>query len=172
MYRIAIIGPESSGKSTISRYISKEYGAALVEEYAREYLLNLTKPSDYLMEDLIEIANVQFDKFASIVSNNNKICISDTEMLTIKIWAEDKFNYCPNKVEELFQKQYFDLFFLCKPDIEWEYDILREDKDRRDYIFSIYENYCVKNKFKYTVIKGDTISRNNIIRNIFKTLNY
>ncbi|RLD46925.1 MAG: hypothetical protein DRI86_01875 [Bacteroidetes bacterium] len=163
MFRIAIIGPESSGKSTLARFIEKEFDGYLVDEYAREYLLNFENPSKYSMEDLIEIAKVQFDKSTSIDSNK-KICICDTEMLTMKIWAEDKFKYCPKKIETLFQNQKFDLYILCKPDIKWEFDILREDEDRRDYIFDIYKKYCNVFDFNYIEIKGDRKSRNNIIK--------
>jgi len=172
MYRIAAIGPESSGKSTISKYIANEYDAVLVEEYAREYLLELDNPASYLIEDLINIAKEQFDKSIHINNRSKEICICDTEILTIKIWAEDKFNYCPDEIENLFQKQQFDLYILCKPDIEWEYDVLREDEDRRDYIFNIYHKYCNKFNLNYVEIEGDNDSRNKIIRKIFKQLNY
>ena len=102
MYRIAVIGPESSGKSTISKYIAKEFDAVLVEEYAREYLLNLDNPTKYSIEDLIKIAKVQYDKSIHTIDSRNKICICDTEILTVKIWAEDKFNNCPDEICEWF----------------------------------------------------------------------
>jgi len=172
MYRIAVIGPESSGKSTISKYIAKEFDAVLVEEYAREYLLNLDNPTKYIIEDLIKIARVQYDKSIHTIDSRNKICICDTEILTVKIWAEDKFNNCPDEIESLFQKQQFDLYLLCKPDIEWEYDVLREDEDRRDYIFNIYHKYCNNFNLNYVEIEGDSDSRNKIIRKLFRQLNY
>ncbi len=171
-YKIAVIGPESSGKTTLVEFISKEFDVVAVEECAREYLLNLDNPTIYSLDDLIEIANIQFDKFERTQSKSNNIIISDTEILTVKIWAEDKFGYCPNEINELFSKQSFDIYLLCKPDIEWKYDILREDKDRRDIIFNIYRNYCIEFKLKYIVIEGDIESRNEFLRKLFKQLNY
>jgi len=171
MFRIAIIGPESSGKSTLAKFIEKEFDGYLVDEYAREYLLNIDNPSKHLIEDLIEIAKVQFDKSIDIESKK-KICICDTEMLTMKIWAEDKFKYCPMEIETLFQNQKFDLYLLCKPDIKWEYDILREDEDRRDYIFEVYKKYCNVFNFNYIEIEGDSKSRFKIIDKVFRQLNY
>ncbi len=172
MLRIAVIGPESSGKSTLAKFIADKFHALLVEEYAREYLLNKTDPSKYSINDLIIIANEQFNRTVNLQVPKNNILVCDTEMLTIKIWAEDKFYHCPKEVNNLFYQQKFDLYILCKPDIKWEYDILREDEDRRDYIFNIYLDYCINNKFNYVEIEGDMYSRTKKIINILKQLNY
>ena len=172
MFKIAIIGPESSGKSTLTEYISNEFSALSVDEYAREYMLNIDNPLTYSIKDLIHIANIQYSKYQDAINSDVRLVVCDTEMLTIKIWAEDKFGYCPKGINSLFQEQKYDLYLLCKPDIEWTYDILREDKDRRELLFNVYKDYCDNRNLKYTVVEGIRESRYEIIRNIFSQLNY
>jgi len=168
--RIAVIGPESSGKTTISKFIKLEFGAKYIAEYAREYLMNLDDYSNYSVDDLVIIAKKQF--YYCNKNANIEMIVCDTEILTIKIWAEDKFAYCPEEIDKLFQLQEFDLYILCKPDIEWEPDPLREDKDRRDVIYEKYKLYCVKNKMNYVEIEGDIRKREEKVKKMLIELNY
>lgn len=58
MKKIVIVGPESTGKSTLSQELSQHYAnhypTAWVPEYAREFLDELDRP--YTYEDLLTIA--------------------------------------------------------------------------------------------------------------------
>jgi nicotinamide riboside kinase len=170
-YSIAIIGPESSGKTTLAKYVSKYYGAAYIKEYARDYLLEKAYSYKYIINDLIEIAFKQFEN-TLYQKDRSEIVVSDTEMLTMKIWAEDKFNFCPQEISDLFCKQVFDVYLLCKPDIEWEEDPLREDKDRRWLIYNLYKKYCNKYNLYYVEIEGDIKAREETVKKMLIQLNY
>jgi len=87
MISIGITGPESSGKTTISKYIAEEFNAHIVEEYSREYL---SKKTQYDLIDLIKIAKEQFKRIKKAQKEHNLV-ICDTELTVIKVWVEDKF---------------------------------------------------------------------------------
>ncbi len=154
--KIAILGPESSGKTTLAKALAKYMGSKMLPEYAREYFIS----HDYSqcnLDDLIKIAQQQYNLCHQKEEKDFIIC--DTEILTIEIWAEDKFQHIPKEVEILRNKQEFDLYILTKPDIPWEYDILRTDANRRDYLFELYLKSLKRYSYPYIVVSGDMDSR-------------
>ena len=80
-------------------------------------------------------------------------------MLTIKIWAQDKYEQEIQLVEEQYQKQQADLYLLCYPDLDWQSDPLREDEHRLMEIYLFYIGMLEYMDAKYTVIKGEGAER-------------
>jgi len=154
--RIAIIGPESSGKTTLSRALSEKLEWRYIEEYAREYF----RTHDYQdcgLDDLINISNKQY-----LLAHNNQSdlpLISDTEIITIEIWAQDKFSEVPKQIIDLREKQLFDLYVLSLPDMVWEHDILRTDSKRREIIYQQYLDLIIKQGLNYIEVSGNIESR-------------
>ena len=56
--KVAFTGPESSGKTTLAKWAADHFSCSYVNEYAREYL---TGKKEYSMNDLLVIANEQFE---------------------------------------------------------------------------------------------------------------
>ena len=86
---------------------------------------------------------------------SEKILICDTSIHTIKIWSNDKFNKCHPKIHDI--KENYKHYFLCSPDIPWQYDPLRENPKDRDRIFNAYIKE-LKNK-PLTIVKGSIKER-------------
>ncbi|RLD63769.1 MAG: ATPase [Bacteroidetes bacterium] len=171
MFKIALIGPESSGKTTLGEALAIELNAVYVNEYAREYLSTKDDSVKNSLQDLINIAKKQFNNCKKAEMERPSILICDTEMLTIKIWAEDKFGECPTVIDDLLRHQSYDLYVLCSPDFPWEDDPLREDKDRREQLYQIYLNYCQNMNLHYIVSQGDNKIRLNKIKLFLNNLN-
>lgn len=148
--RIAVTGPESSGKTTLSVQLANVLNAKWVEEYAREYLMNLGR--DYDFNDLRVIASGQFSKWEELHSEEWLIC--DTDMLVMKVWSEFKYGEVDPSILELVDKQQFDLFLLCKPDLPWEEDPLREHPEQRDELYSIYLRELESRSLPFRIIEG------------------
>jgi len=147
---IVITGPESSGKTTLTKALAKALKTGYTEEYSREYL---NSNSNYKQEDLLKIAQGQLQKEKA---NPNPIAIHDTDLITIKIWSEYKYNQCNTWIIEQIEKQKIEnrLYLLCKPDILWEADPLRENPSNRSELFEIYLSEIQKTKHNYFVIEG------------------
>lgn len=150
-FRIAILGPECSGKTTLANQLAEKLDADFVEEYAREYLKKLDRP--YEMFDLNNIAKEQ--SRLNKQTTDKPYFIADTELLTIKIWSMVKFKKVSKTVTELLKDQDFDLYILCKPDIPWEADPMREHPNERMELFSIYESELEFRNAHFRVIEGE-----------------
>lgn len=150
--KIAIVGPESSGKSTLAADLAEHFEVPYVEEFAREYLENLDRP--YTESDLIEIAKGQIELKAKLQAVGHSIIISDTSLLVIKIWSEVKYGRCDEWIISATSEEAFDLYFLCYPDIPWEYDPLRENPNDRLSLYQRYEKALQNNDAKYQIIRG------------------
>ena len=143
---LVITGPESSGKTTLANRLSQQFGVALVTEFAREYLE--INGADYNYDDLIMIGKCQ-----NIQEKDGHIrfpfVICDTDIITIDIWSEEIFGksiQLPNNFKD--KKHYL----LCKPDILWEPDPLRENPVDRSRLFELYEEYLMTHDLSYEVL--------------------
>lgn len=148
--KFVFTGPESSGKTTLCHALASYFKFPIVGEYARSYL-NLMG-SSYVIDDLYVIAQRQMEDEKRMGRNSMIFC--DTDLLTLYIWMEDKFGIADlNFAQEL--DTYKDrIYLLCKPDIPWEEDVLRENKNDRDRIFDLYLNALNFFKLTYFIIDG------------------
>jgi nicotinamide riboside kinase len=149
--KIAFTGPECSGKSTTSKALAQQFHLPWVREYAREHLEQLGR--EYAPDDIITIAQKQFALW------KENAFVADTEMLVCSIWYEEKTGKRSDEIESLLRAQKFDLYFLCQPDIPWEFDELRENPDDRERLFEIYKSRLEEHSLPYILIKGDMKER-------------
>jgi nicotinamide riboside kinase len=152
MIRIAVTGPESTGKSELSRELANRLGATLVEEYAREYLESLNRP--YILEDLSVIAEEQCARWQKAIDSGASILIADTEMTVIRIWSEFVFGVVPEKIVELQRVQAFDFYLLCDIDLPWVEDPLREHPFHRGELMDRYLMEINRAAYPYAVVRG------------------
>ncbi len=150
MLNIAIIGPESSGKSTLCKYLSKHFDGAYFNEFARPYLES--KNGKYQFEDLETIARKQNEERKNITKSIN---FFDTENISLKIWSDYRYGKTSDYILQLIQEQKFDFYLLCEPDLPWEYDLLRENPNDRYELFEIFKKELIQNKFPYGIINGN-----------------
>ena len=163
---IVATGPESSGKTTLVNELKAFRGLNVVEEYSRVYLQNR---SEYRQEDLLNIAKGQFDLFYKTEQKHGAI-LSDTDLLTIKIWSEVKYGNVDKKIIQLFNQNIPTAYLLFRPDIPWEEDPLRESPNDREELFWIYLNEIEKLKVPYVVIEGDRRNRIQIAKTFIDKL--
>ena len=96
MVKIIATGPESSGKTTLCRAISKHFKIPFNKEYAREYLNKFGVI--YQQEDLLKIAKIQLQK-------ERELQLLDTDLITLKIWSEYKYNSCDDWILKKVEQQ-------------------------------------------------------------------
>ena len=154
MLKIIVTGPESSGKTTLCKALSKHYNLPFTKEFAREYLTDLGK--NYLQEDLLEIAKGQFEN-EQLTTNKQQISLHDTDLITLKIWSNYKYGNCENWILEQIEKQKVEnrFYLLCKPDLKWDYDPLRENPTNRNVLLEIYKQEIENLGHKFFIIKGE-----------------
>ncbi len=150
--RIAITGPESTGKSTLAKQLAEHYQTVYVPEIARFYIDALNRP--YNQDDLLAIAKLQCAEEDTLMKKANRILICDTDLLVIKIWSEFKYGNCNNWILEELSKRKYDLYLLCNIDLPWQDDPQREYPGERQELFNIYHQELIKMKVNYEIITG------------------
>ena len=150
--KIAIIGPESSGKTSIAQQLANQLDTVWVPEFAREYLENLGRPYEEI--DLLEIAKGQLALEKRMEPNASEWLICDTNLVVILIWSQEKFGKIAPELETLFQPEIYALHLLMKPDLPWEPDPLREDPHRLNELFDIYREFLDKRNIPYQIVSG------------------
>jgi len=140
-------GPESSGKTICSERVAQEYKLPLVEEYAREYLTKYG--SEYSFKSIQQIAEKQIEK-EILAHQNHPLIICDTDLVTLEIWALEKFGKSLELDDDLISKKHY---LLCFPDIPWEPDPLRENPEDRLRLFERYEQYLKEKNVSFTILR-------------------
>ena len=162
MFRVGIIGPESTGKSTLATYLAHRYGGVLVSEYAREYMEKRACASVYTHEDVLNIAQFQVQQIQDLSATFSKgipkgyqsdVVFFDTELIITKVWFLHKYGECPDFIEEALRKYPMDVYLLCYPDKIWEPDPVRENPDIREYLFDWYEREIQALGIPYYIIR-------------------
>ncbi len=155
MIKIVITGPESSGKSTLSRTLAKHYQAPLLTEYARTYLDQLDLP--YREEDLLAIARGQVEQEDEATRHCPSLLLCDTSLLVICIWSQHKYGRIHPWIEQQWKQRPVDHYLLCRHDLPWEPDPQRENPHDRDELFALYQR-ALQEKM-HTIISGDASAR-------------
>mgnify|MGYP006281004579 CR=1 FL=1 len=168
--RVAITGPESTGKSDLTVRLAEHFRTVWVPEYARMYLEDLNR--DYYQEDILLIAQGQKKLSEEIEPRANRIMFSDTEMLVAKIWSEFKYGSCHPWILWALENQQFDLYLLTNIDLPWRDDPLREHPDKREVLFHIYLKELKNLGKPFEIISGSGHERfNSALEAINKRLN-
>jgi nicotinamide riboside kinase len=164
---IVFIGAESTGKSTLCKDFAAHLKLNCLDEQARSYLESSKRK--YTYNDVLEIAKIQHQAQTEFLKIPHQYNLLDTDLLTIKIWLDDKFDDSPNWIEdEIIKSSKKTLYVLCLPDFKWQYDPLREDENRRNEITNLYKDALVKYKLDYIEVGGTNQIRMN---QLFKYLN-
>lgn len=157
--KVAIVGPECTGKSELSAFLAQHYQTNWVKEYARDYLDNLNRP--YEESDLLKIAHGQLRMEDEWASEANELLICDTNLLVIKIWSEYKYGHCNEEIIRLLKSRTYDLLLLTYIDIPWEEDPQREHPEEREKLWDIYKREVEQLGMPFIVVSGDRSQRRN-----------
>ena len=159
MHKIVIIGPESTGKSTLSQQLAHHYNEPWVREYAREYIDHLDRP--YTYADLLAIAKGQAKLEEDQAEKAGSKLFCDTDLRVIKVWSEHKFNQTHDWIKEQIERREYALYLLTAIDIPWKEDPQREHADpaMRAYFMQVYENEVRTSGLPWKTIRGGEEAR-------------
>ena len=150
--KIAITGPESTGKSTLSADLAEHYQTVYVPEFARDYIDRLNRP--YNQDDILEIAKGQLREEKRISGFANKLIFCDTELIVTKIWSDVKYGKCDPWILKNITENTYDLFLLCNIDLPWEEDPQREHPHMREKLLKLYVDELIHRGLPYKVVSG------------------
>jgi NadR type nicotinamide-nucleotide adenylyltransferase len=166
--KIVIIGPESTGKSTLCKQLADHYQTLWCKEFAREYLLE--HGAEYNYDDLLIIAKGQIAAedeatMQAYINWNDQpqkatqqpLVFIDTDLYVMKVWCEFVYNKCHAFILDEISQQQRNLYLLCDVDLPWEWDELREypDLNERQELFHIYRDIMINQNVPWVHIKGN-----------------
>ena len=159
MRRISLTGPESAGKSTLAAQLAAHYGTTFVPEYARQYLEE--NGARYTLPDLEAIAHGQLAAEDTAVTQAADLLFCDTDLLVLKIWAENAFGTCPAWILAELARPRYALTLLLAPDLPWAPDPLREHPDpaQRWHFYELYRAELVVRGWPFAEISGPSAER-------------
>ena len=163
--KIVLFGPESTGKTTLSKQLSKHYNTVWVAEYAREYLQAKwdVKQKTCELEDIMPIAIGQMKLENNLAKKANAVLICDTDLLETKVYSEMFYNgICNSILKKKALENTYDLYFLTYIDTPWISDDIRDRPDERETMFNAFENELIAAKRPYILLKGSKEERFNI----------
>jgi NadR type nicotinamide-nucleotide adenylyltransferase len=166
--KIVIIGPESTGKSTLCDALAAHYDTLGCPEYARAYLLKYG--TDYSFDDLLTVAKGQLaleQDYARRVEerriNKGKrpLLIVDTDQYVMKVWCEFVFGKCHNWILRRIVEQETALYLVASTDLPWTRDELREypDHETRHRLFHYYKDIAINSGVPWALVEGSGTER-------------
>ncbi|PQB08367.1 nicotinate-nucleotide adenylyltransferase [Polaribacter filamentus] len=160
--KVVLFGPESTGKTTLSKQLARYYNTVWAPEFARDYLQkkwnNERKTCE--AEDLIEIAFGQIKLENKLAKKADKVLICDTDLLETKVYSEEYYGgFVDENLDKAAKKNQYDLYLLTYIDTPWEEDDLRDRPGLRLEMFTAFENALKKHNRNYILLKGDKETR-------------
>ena len=153
MKRIVITGAESSGKTTLARYLAEAFGWPLALEYARLYLEQHGAHYDYHIVHAIAREHLQYQ--STQVPAESEWGIYDTDLLNFTIWCDVAFGGCEPWLREAAAEEHHHVYLICQPDLPWEADPLREYPEGRQEIYEMHLAAVKATGRKYRIISGE-----------------
>jgi HTH-type transcriptional regulator, transcriptional repressor of NAD biosynthesis genes len=162
LVKVVLFGPESTGKTTLSKQLARHYNTVWTPEYAREYLQKKWNNERKTCEasDLIPIAIGQMRLENKLAKKADKVLICDTDLLETKVYSEEYYGgFVDEKLNKASLQNEYDLYLLTYIDTPWEEDDLRDRPEQRLEMFTAFENALKKNNKKYILLKGNKETR-------------
>lgn len=157
--RIAITGPESTGKSMLASQLADYYQTTFVDEYARTYINDLKRP--YQEHDILQIAQGQLVQEQAMSRKANQLLFCDTELTVCKIWSEVKYKRCHQWIDDQLINHIYPLYLLMDIDLEWHDDPQREHPHLREYLFDLYRSNLLARRVNFKIVSG--IDKNRLL---------
>lgn len=158
LIKVVLFGPESSGKTTLSRHLARHYNTVWVPEFARDYLQNKwnTERKTCEISDMLPIALGQMQLENDLAKKADRVLICDTDLLETKVYSEKFYDgYVDEALHEATLVNTYDLYLLTYIDTPWEADDLRDRPDQRLEMFQAFEKALIENHKNYILLKGD-----------------
>lgn len=151
--KIAVVGPESTGKSVVTEQLAEAFDTIYIPEFSREYCQGLDR--NYTLEDEVNIFWGQLALEKKLITKaRNGLVFCDTMVLTVKIWSDYLFSGTPPEVLVELSKQHYDLYLLMDIDLPWEDDELRDFPNLREHFMSVWHKELKARDANYRVVSG------------------
>ena len=159
--KIALFGPESTGKTTLAKQLAEYYETEWVPEFARDYLQEKWEENQHICvaDDMMPIAYGQVALENQKLATANQYLFSDTNLMVTKVFSEMYYGFCDPLLNEAALEHEYDLFFLTDIDVPWEKDDIRDTPKGRETVFSVFKQTLIDNNKPFITLSGSKEDR-------------
>jgi len=159
--KIAIYGPESTGKTTLAKQLAEHFNTVWIPEFARDYLQDKWNKTKQIcqQEDLLPIAIGQTKLENEGLQKANQVLFSDTNLMVTKVFSDIYYGNTNPILQKAAKKHKYDLFLLTDIDVPWEKDDLRDRPDNREDTFKLFEDALIHYNKPFIKISGSKEKR-------------
>lgn len=154
--RVAVLGGESSCKTTLCAALATQFATCWVPEYGRERWTSKKGELEYA--DMLHIGQVQRARESEFAQRADRWLFCDTTPLTNLFYSLEMYGRAADELTELAQSRY-DIVVLCAPDIPFIQDGTRRDTDFRCRQHKWYQDRLQQKQIPYTVLAGSLQAR-------------
>jgi len=159
--RIAVVGGESTGKSTLSRALAERLGGVHVPEFARDYLLG-RGDAKYPIEESLAIAGGQVERERALLAEAGpgcRVAVCDSDAMSTMLWSLFFFERVLPELEELAAANKHDAYLLCAADLPWEDDGLRRSRGSGAWFDQQFQTLLSRWDRPWLRVRGDVQTR-------------
>lgn len=159
--KVLLIGPESTGKSTMARKLALYFKGKYVEEYGRHFEEEMIrkgnkKATEWGIKEYEQIANWQDFLINLLMEQPIRLLFVDTDALITQLFAELYINENSPLLDKIVRKQHFDLILYLEPsNTQWVCDGLRQLHDQRDQVGELIMKKLKTLNRDFIVLKND-----------------
>ncbi|MFF7709721.1 AAA family ATPase [Pseudomonas sp. NPDC007930] len=157
---VALLGPESAGKSRLAEQLRAHFGGEVVGEYVREYFAALGR--DTCLADITPIARGQLAREDAARARAPALLLLDTHLLSNRLWSLALFGACPRWLNPTLLSRHYDLHLLLSPHgVPWQADGQRCQPalEQRLAFFDANRHWLELHGQPYAVLEGDWAAR-------------
>ncbi len=137
--RIVLLGPESTGKTWLSRHLARTFCIPFVPEYLRTWIDHKGLP--VTKRDAHAAARGQIACESATRSLAPSAIVCDTDLWMNVVYARRYFGACPGWIERAAHAQPPALTLVLAPDVEWTPDPQRDLPDESAR-WAVFESIC------------------------------
>jgi len=152
LFRVCLIGPESTGKSELAARLAAHYGTVAVPEHAREYALRAGR--ELTFDDVSPIGAGQLDGERRLAPLARRLLILDTDLVSTAVYSRHHYQRAPEWIEREAALRLAGLYLLLDIDVPWHPDPARSAGPTREALFTAFRDTLESHGARYEVIRG------------------
>ncbi|QYF92444.1 ATP-binding protein [Massilia sp. PAMC28688] len=126
--RVAILGAESSGKSTLAEALARRYDTLWVPEYLREFVDREGRVP--FEQDQYGIARVQMEREDAAAAHANRFLFCDTTPLMTALYSRWYWGRVDDELAQLALRHDYAYTLVTAPDTPWQADGLQRESEQ------------------------------------------
>lgn len=155
--RVAVMGAESTGTTTMARALAEAFDTTWVEEYGREYWMEKVRRGEensWTEDEFVHIATEQRRREDLAARTANRVLFCDTDAFATSLWFERYMGRRSARVEAVSEGQVYALTFLTGAEIPFVQDGWRDGEDIREGMHQRFVERLTQEGRPFVLLEG------------------